>query len=320
MEDQVLSEAKREIDAEIILMKQKQGQQVVDYPKINYNIKGGKYIIDFLIDQRRSDIWSVLLEVIFTIQQELSDEKNSLKKKVFEKSVKLKTYKKDDILTFIYEFDELGDKGAQASGTITIHGQLTIDRPSIKLSLEKDSELTKLDRKIIISAYKEANKHSQFTTQKANNNSQVSSELKWSNDKLEQDKAYIKQMKAKILGDRDKGLGDEKVTEEEYQKISFEEEYQKIKEMGVMIFSPDDKQFLEGLNWDCLAGYEKQKRDIEDTVMLSLTHGDVYDSITAKTRMRFERNRPRAVLFEGPPGTGKTTSAKIIASQVKIPL
>lgn len=33
-----------------------------------------------------------------------------------------------------------------------------------------------------------------------------------------------------------------------------------------------------------------------------------------------EPNRPKAVLFEGPPGTGKTTSAKIIAQQVNIPL
>lgn len=36
--------------------------------------------------------------------------------------------------------------------------------------------------------------------------------------------------------------------------------------------------------------------------------------------MKYEANRPKAVLFEGPPGTGKTTSAKIIAQQVNIPL
>lgn len=36
--------------------------------------------------------------------------------------------------------------------------------------------------------------------------------------------------------------------------------------------------------------------------------------------MKNETNRPKCVLFEGPPGCGKTTSAKIISQQVDIPL
>lgn len=36
--------------------------------------------------------------------------------------------------------------------------------------------------------------------------------------------------------------------------------------------------------------------------------------------MKNETNRPKCVLFEGPPGCGKTTSAKIISQQVNIPL
>ena len=39
----------------------------------------------------------------------------------------------------------------------------------------------------------------------------------------------------------------------------------------------------------------------------------MYDDITSKTHVKFEANRPKAVLFEGPPGCGKTTSAKIIS-------
>ena len=69
----------------------------------------------------------------------------------------------------------------------------------------------------------------------------------------------------------------------------------------------------EALDWDYLAGYGNVKRDIEDTVLLALTNQDVYDKITANTRMKDESNRPKCVLFEGPPGCGKTTSAKIIS-------
>jgi SpoVK/Ycf46/Vps4 family AAA+-type ATPase len=84
------------------------------------------------------------------------------------------------------------------------------------------------------------------------------------------------------------------------------------------VFLPHTRK--DALTWDYLAGYEKVKRDIEDTCLLALTNGDVYDKITALTRMKNETNRPKCVLFEGPPGCGKTTSAKIISQQVEIPL
>lgn len=43
-------------------------------------------------------------------------------------------------------------------------------------------------------------------------------------------------------------------------------------------------------------------REIEDTILLSLNNPQVYDDIARGTRRKFESNRPRAVLFEGPPG------------------
>ena len=67
--------------------------------------------------------------------------------------------------------------------------------------------------------------------------------------------------------------------------------------------------------WLC-AGYEEQKRAMEDTLLLALRHPDVYADIARGTRTRYASNRPRAILFEGPPGCGKTTSARVIANQV----
>jgi SpoVK/Ycf46/Vps4 family AAA+-type ATPase len=36
--------------------------------------------------------------------------------------------------------------------------------------------------------------------------------------------------------------------------------------------------------------------------------------------MKNETNKAKCVLFEGPPGCGKTTTAKIMSQQVNIPL
>ena len=74
---------------------------------------------------------------------------------------------------------------------------------------------------------------------------------------------------------------------------------------------PDNRK--DKLDWNYLAGYDSVKRNIEDTVLLALTHGHIDDQITKATRMKNETNRPKCVLFEGPPGCGKTTSAKIIS-------
>lgn len=55
----------------------------------------------------------------------------------------------------------------------------------------------------------------------------------------------------------------------------------------------------------CFTFWFQSCREIEDTILLALKNPDVYDKIARGTRCRFETNRPRAVLFEGPPGEEK---------------
>ncbi|KAL9285775.1 putative adenosinetriphosphatase [Arabidopsis thaliana] len=96
-----------------------------------------------------------------------------------------------------------------------------------------------------------------------------------------------------------------------------------LESMGVRIYGvnkPLGDDSMDEISWDNIAGYDQQKREIEDTILMALHSPEVYDDIVRGTRSKFESNRPRAVLFEGPPGTGKTSCARVIANQAGIPL
>jgi len=89
-----------------------------------------------------------------------------------------------------------------------------------------------------------------------------------------------------------------------------------LHQLGLHIYTPDD-----GITWDYLAGAEDIKDEIYSGVILPLQHPELYDNVCRITRKQvLTTNRPKAILFDGPPGTGKTTTARIIASQVKVPL
>jgi len=190
--------------------------------------------------------------------------------------------------------------GQKSKGSIYIRGVKGEQYDSFKFVLEKSTDFSEADIMIILKAYEEAFKPKLSPLGMSDNKSHPNAS---------------RGRKPTVNRSRNSS-GPNQSSQEE--NIDPNDPVSVLEGNGCSVFMPGVKK--NQLDWDYLAGYEYVKRDIEDTVLLALTHGNVYDQITQNTRMKNETNRPKCVLFEGPPGCGKTTSAKIIAQQVNIPL
>ena len=94
-----------------------------------------------------------------------------------------------------------------------------------------------------------------------------------------------------------------------------------LTKLGVEVFDPlEEKVSGRLLSFDSVYGYENVKEQILESLVMPILKPEPFQEITKLTRKVPGSILPRAVLFEGDPGVGKTTMAKIAACACNVPM
>lgn len=94
-----------------------------------------------------------------------------------------------------------------------------------------------------------------------------------------------------------------------------------LSKLGASVYGlpGDEERTALTETWDSIGGYEKTKQEVQETILMPLQHPEVFHEVSRLSRGA-SAGLPRAILFEGPPGVGKTTMARILAKEAGLPL
>ena len=93
------------------------------------------------------------------------------------------------------------------------------------------------------------------------------------------------------------------------------QELTKTSENSRILNASNTKYLFKGF-----AGYKGIRNEVLETILLPLQHADIFAQVAQQTRGEEATNLPKAVLFQGPAGVGKTTMAKLVSQYSGIPM
>ncbi|TGL37857.1 ATP-binding protein [Leptospira perdikensis] len=94
-----------------------------------------------------------------------------------------------------------------------------------------------------------------------------------------------------------------------------------LHQLGAEVYDPQlEKAKGNDLGFDSVFGYDQVKAQILESLVFPLLKPEPFLEITKLTRQKPSPNLPRAVLFEGEPGVGKTSMAKIVSHLCGVPM
>ena len=102
---------------------------------------------------------------------------------------------------------------------------------------------------------------------------------------------------------------------------------EELKSLGVEVYLSSQKENNSSSSLEStrlfknkIAGYQNIYEEILESIILPLQKPEIFQKVANITRGKEAKNIAQAVLFQGPAGVGKTTIARLIAQQIKIPL
>lgn len=93
--------------------------------------------------------------------------------------------------------------------------------------------------------------------------------------------------------------------------------FARLETLGVSVYRQKES---DGHDWDALAGGERVRATLEDSLLLPMQRPEIYEEVMKGTRAKNRTPHTKSILFEGPPGTGKTSTARILASKLGQPM